>query len=48
MKISVCLNRSFVGMALMLSGFVGSAHAEMASVYGGRGGFAEVVQPMES
>jgi rare lipoprotein A len=39
MKIFICLNRPFVGMALMLSGFVGSAHAEMASVYGGRDGF---------
>ena len=38
MKISVCLERIFVGMALMLSGFANPAHAEMASVYGGRDG----------
>src|SRR6516225_1650278 len=38
MKISICLNRSLIGMALMLSGLAASAHAEMASVYGGRGG----------
>jgi rare lipoprotein A len=39
MKNSVYLERIFVGMALMLSGLVGAAHAEMASVYGGRGGY---------
>jgi rare lipoprotein A len=39
MKISGCLQRIFVGIALTLSGFVGTAHAEMASVYGGRGGY---------
>jgi rare lipoprotein A len=39
MKISGCLERIFVGIALTLSGFVGTAHAEMASVYGGRGGY---------
>jgi rare lipoprotein A len=39
MKISVYLERVFVGTALMLSGLVGAAHAEMASVYGGRGGY---------
>ena len=39
MKISVCLERIFVGMALMLSGFANPAHAEMASVYGGHGGY---------
>jgi rare lipoprotein A len=39
MKISVCLERIFVGMALMLSGFATTAHAEMASVYGGRDGY---------
>ena len=38
MKISVCLERIFVGMTLMLCGYVGTAHAEMASVYGGRSG----------
>jgi hypothetical protein len=39
MRISVCLERIFVGMALMLGGFAGTAHAEMASVYGGRDGY---------
>ncbi|MFY9838734.1 MAG: septal ring lytic transglycosylase RlpA family protein [Xanthobacteraceae bacterium] len=39
MKISGCLKRIFIGMTLMLSGFAGTAHAEMASVYGGRGGY---------
>jgi rare lipoprotein A len=39
MKISMCLERIFVGMTLTLSGLVGTAHAEMASVYGGRGGY---------
>ena len=38
MKISICLERIFVGMALMLFWLVSTAHAEMASVYGGRGG----------
>jgi len=33
MKISVCLERIFIGMALMLFWFVSTAHAEMASVY---------------
>jgi rare lipoprotein A len=32
------LKRIFVGAALMLFWLVGSAHAEMASVYGGRDG----------
>jgi hypothetical protein len=39
MKISVCLERIFIGMALMLMLFVGTAHAEMASIYGGRDGY---------
>jgi len=39
MKISMCLERIFIGMALMLGGFAGTADAEMASVYGGRDGF---------
>ena len=39
MKISVCLEYFFVGMALMLFWFTGSARAEMASVYGGRDGY---------
>ena len=38
MKISA-LERIFVGMALMVSEVVGTAHAEMASVYGGRDGY---------
>ena len=38
MKISVCVERIFFGMALMLFGLMSIAHAEMASVYGGRGG----------
>src|SRR5262249_15819306 len=36
---SVCLERIFSGMSLMLILFVGTAHAEMASVYGGRDGY---------
>jgi rare lipoprotein A len=39
MKISVCLERISIGMALMLTLFVSTAHAEMASVYGGRDGY---------
>jgi rare lipoprotein A len=39
MKISVCLGRMFIAMALMLFSFVNTAHAEMASVYGGRDGY---------
>jgi rare lipoprotein A len=39
MRISGCLVRIFVGMTLMLCGYVGTAHAEMASVYGGRDGY---------
>ena len=39
MQISVCLERIFIGMALMLILFVSSAHAEVASVYGGRDGY---------
>jgi rare lipoprotein A len=35
---SVCL-KSIFGPALMLFCLVGTAHAEMASVYGGRGGY---------
>ena len=38
MKISVCLKQIFVGMTLMLFGLGSIAHAEIASVYGGRGG----------
>jgi hypothetical protein len=34
MKISVYLERIFIGMALMLILFLGAAHAETASVYG--------------
>jgi rare lipoprotein A len=36
MKTSVCFDRIFVGMALML--FVSTAHAEVASIYGGSDG----------
>jgi rare lipoprotein A len=36
--VSNCLKRIFVGAALMLFWLVGTAHAEMASVYGGRDG----------
>jgi hypothetical protein len=39
MKSSVCLEPIFIGMALMLILFVGTAHAETASVYGGRDGY---------
>jgi peptidoglycan lytic transglycosylase len=39
MQISVCLERIFIGMALMLILFVSTAHAGMASVYGGRDGY---------
>ena len=39
MKIYVCLECIFIGMALMLMLFVGAAHAETASVYGGRDGY---------
>jgi peptidoglycan lytic transglycosylase len=39
MKISGSLDCIFVGMALILFWVVGTAHAEMASVYGGRDGF---------
>jgi rare lipoprotein A len=39
MKIAVCLERISIGMALMLILVVSSAHAEMASVYGGRDGY---------
>ena len=45
---SVCLERIFVAIALMLILFVSTAHAEMASVYGGPDGIAEVAQPMGS
>jgi rare lipoprotein A len=39
MKASVCFIRIFVGMALILFSFASSAaHAQMASVYGGRDG----------
>jgi rare lipoprotein A len=39
MQISVCLERICIGTALMLILFVSSAHAEVASVYGGRDGY---------
>ena len=39
MKISGSLDCIFVGMALILFWVVGTAHAEMASVYGGRDGY---------
>jgi rare lipoprotein A len=39
MKSSVRLECIFVGMALTLASCVGTAHAEMASVYGGRDGY---------
>ena len=39
MQISVCLERIFIGMALMLILFVSTASAEVASVYGGRDGY---------
>jgi rare lipoprotein A len=37
--VSIYLERIFVGTALMLFWLVGTAHAEMASVYGGHGGY---------
>jgi len=39
MQISVCLERIFIGTALMLILFVSTAYAEVASVYGGRDGY---------
>ena len=39
MKIFVCLERIFIVIALILLWFVSSAHAEVASVYGGRDGY---------
>ena len=39
MQISACLERIFIGMAPMLILFVSTAHAEVASVYGGRDGY---------
>jgi hypothetical protein len=48
MQISVCLERIFIGMALTLILFVSTVRAEMASVYGGSDGIAEVAQPTES
>ena len=39
METSVYLKRSLVGMTLVLVWFVSTAHAEMASVYGGRDGY---------
>jgi rare lipoprotein A len=39
MKISVCLEHTFIGIALMLFLSVSIAHAEMASIYGGRDGY---------
>jgi hypothetical protein len=39
MQISACLERIFIGMAPMLILFVSPAHAEVASVYGGRDGY---------
>ena len=39
MKTSVYLKRGLVGMTLVPVWFVSAAHAEMASVYGGRDGF---------
>src|SRR5215469_11852225 len=39
MQISLRLKRILLGMALLLSWFVSTAHAEMASVYGGRDGY---------
>jgi rare lipoprotein A len=36
---SVCFQRIFVGTAFVLFWLVGTAHAEMASVYGGRDGY---------
>ena len=49
MKISVCLEHIFIGMALMLFWFVSTAHAEMASASTADAMvIAEVAQPMES
>ena len=39
MQISVRLQRIIIGMAVMLFWFVSTAHAELASVYGGRDGY---------
>jgi rare lipoprotein A len=39
MQISVRLERIFISMALILFWFVSTAHAEMASIYGGRDGY---------
>ena len=39
MKIFVCLEQIFIGMALMVFWFVSTAHAEVASVYGGPDGY---------
>ena len=39
MKIFVCLEQIFIGMALMVFWFVSTAHAEVASVYGGSDGY---------
>jgi rare lipoprotein A len=39
MKTSFCLECIFVGTALLLCSFLSTAHAEMASVYGGRDGY---------
>jgi rare lipoprotein A len=39
MQISVCLQRIIICMAPMLFWFVSTAHAEVASVYGGRDGY---------
>src|SRR5215469_13742626 len=39
MQISVCLQRIIIGMAPMLFWFASTAHAEVASVYGGRDGY---------
>jgi rare lipoprotein A len=39
MKSSVCLERIFIGMSLILILFVGTARAETASVYGGPDGY---------
>ena len=39
MQISIYLERIFIGVALILFWFVSTAHAEMASVYGGPDGY---------
>jgi rare lipoprotein A len=39
MKISICLERVFTGVPLVLILFMGTVRAEMASVYGGRDGY---------